>query len=142
MVHQEDSLRADSPVVDLQDHVADNHLDQGGIQSSELLVGIDLQGNHHIVHLQDTQDHQDLHIGHVLDHCIQGHHRDNRDHRIQAEGPLLHNCNQVHSQDQVDHQLMVVQTLEVLQDLGVLHQAFHQVEGLGQVEEAGSVGSG
>jgi len=132
----------DSPAVDLQDHEADSPLDPGGTQSSEHLAGIDLQGNHHIVHLQDTQDHQDLHIGHVRVHYIQDHHQDNQDHHIQVEGLLLHNCSQVHSQDQVDRQMMVVQNLGGLQDLGVLHQAFHQVEGLGQVVEAGSVGSG
>ena len=106
----------DSPAVDLQDHEADSPLDQGDTPSFEHLAEIDLQGNHHIVHLQDTQDHQDLHIGHVRGHCNQGH-QDNQDLHSQVEALLLHNCSLVHSQDQVGHQLMVVQTPEDLQDL-------------------------
>ena len=140
--HQEDSWRVDNPAVDLQDHEVDIHRDQGGIQSSEHLVETDLQGSHHIVHHQDTQDLQGLHIGRVQVHCIQGHHWDNQDHHIQALVHLHRNCSQVHSLDQVGHQLMVVQTLEDRQDLAAWHQAFHRVEALDLVGEADSAGFG
>lgn len=102
--------------MDLQDEV-DSRLDQGGIQSSEHLVGIDLQDIRHIVHLQDSLGHQDLNIDHVQVRCIQGHHQDILGPRIQAGGPLLHNCIQVHSLDQVGHQLREVQILEDPPDL-------------------------
>ena len=94
--------------VDLQDEV-DSRLDQGGIQSSEHLVGIDLQDIRHIVHLQNNQE---LNIDHA-----QVRHQDNLGLRIQAEGHLLHNCTQVHILDQVGHQLREVQIPEDLPDL-------------------------